>query len=290
MKGSGFSSWPTATPMQTRDGWVKEDLDEARSKAKARAANGNGFGLGLGAAAGLALSSWQTPVSDDQMDRARGKINSRGEPKLSGQAAQWKTPSAADPGITRDLVNADGTPWKGGQRAYDPVTGRLAQTGLPQMVQAMQWPTPASRDHKGENSADHLTNGTGRKHMDQLPNAVAHGWHHPDQARPMHGPTFSQRLHISRQLRAYMIALHGRATWRRLLRTSKARRLNPLFVEWLMAWPEGHALCLASGMAFIRWQQDMRGALSQMPMAYGPWIWKPPGEVSTQTPDQLTLF
>jgi len=38
------------------------------------------------------------------------------------------------------------------------------------------WPTPAARDYKGENSLEHCeVNGTGRKHMDQLPNAVAHG-------------------------------------------------------------------------------------------------------------------
>ena len=26
------------------------------------------------------------------------------------------------------------------------------------------------------------------------------------------------------------------------------------------------------------WQQHMRGALSQLPMASGPWIWKPPAK------------
>jgi len=37
------------------------------------------------------------------------------------------------------------------------------------------WPTPAARDYKGANSRAHCkVNGTGRKHMDQLPNAVAH--------------------------------------------------------------------------------------------------------------------
>ena len=37
-------------------------------------------------------------------------------------------------------------------------------------------PTPATRDYRGENSLEHCTtNGTGRKHMDQLPNAIAHG-------------------------------------------------------------------------------------------------------------------
>lgn len=37
---------------------------------------------------------WQTPVADDAMNRAKGKINSRGEPKLSGQVMSlWHTPT-----------------------------------------------------------------------------------------------------------------------------------------------------------------------------------------------------
>ena len=36
----------------------------------------------------------QTPVADDQVNRLRGKIDSRGEPKLSAQAIQWPTPAA----------------------------------------------------------------------------------------------------------------------------------------------------------------------------------------------------
>ena len=39
----------------------------------------------------------------------------------------------------------------------------------------MRFPTPAARDHKGANSRKHCAvNGTGRKHMDQLANAVAY--------------------------------------------------------------------------------------------------------------------
>lgn len=42
-------------------------------------------------------SLWQTPVADDAADRVKGKINSRGEPKLSGQVkAMWPTPTSRD--------------------------------------------------------------------------------------------------------------------------------------------------------------------------------------------------
>ncbi len=45
------------------------------------------------------------------------------------------------------------------------------------------WPTPAARDHKGANSEEHLTSGTGHLHLDQLPNFVEHLWN------PLHWPT-----------------------------------------------------------------------------------------------------
>ena len=39
---------------------------------------------------------WQTPVADDAVNRVNGKINSRGEPKLSAQVLRWPTPIARD--------------------------------------------------------------------------------------------------------------------------------------------------------------------------------------------------
>lgn len=41
------------------------------------------------------------------------------------------------------------------------------------------WPTPAARDIKGANSADHLQKSSGSLHLDQLPNFVAHVWATP---------------------------------------------------------------------------------------------------------------
>ena len=68
------------------------------------------------------------------------------------------------------------------------------------------WPTPAARDYKGSNSREHCAvNGTGRKHMDQLPNAVAY----PDL---YFGPEKQEQT---------------------------GGQLNPDWVEWLMGWPIG---------------------------------------------------
>lgn len=45
---------------------------------------------------GTGSGLWQTPVADDAVDRMKGKINSRGEPKLSAQVKMWPTPTCND--------------------------------------------------------------------------------------------------------------------------------------------------------------------------------------------------
>jgi hypothetical protein len=216
----------------------------------------------------LARGLWQTPVSDDAPDRAKGKINSRGEPKLSGQAMQWSTPRASD---------AE----KGGPNQT------FGAGGIPLPAQTAQWPTPAAQNVK-RSSPDSVTRADGKTRMDILHYAAEQGFSHPAPATGPDGPTLSQLLRIWRQLRASVIASHGRGTWRRLLKSRDKRRLNQIFVEWLMGWPPGHALCDCSETEFVLWQQAMRSALSHLPTASGPWIWTPPME--TAAPMQMDLF
>jgi len=151
------------------------------------------------------------------------------------------------------------------------------------------WPTPAARDHKVENSPDHLTNGTGRLHLDQLPNAVAFLFSRPARETQTHGPMSCEWRPISRRLFRSAMSSVSRTTVRRWLRAGswRKRRLNPAFVGWLMGWPHGHALCDCSETEFARYRLAMRGALSRLPMDCGPWIWKPPGETKTE---QLEMF
>lgn len=47
-------------------------------------------------------------------------------------------------------------------------------------------------------------------------------------------------------------------------------------------------LMLAEPGYHTLWQQHMRGALSQLPMASGPWIWRP--AVGPEGPAQKNLF
>ena len=208
-------------------------------KATDGAKGGPGQSYGSGGMPPLPAQAaqWQTPVADDQVDRLRGKINSRGEPKLSAQAIQWPTPAAQN--------------WKGS--------------------------SPAS-----------VTRADGKSRMDILHYRAEQGFTHPDLAITPLGLRPSHHAPISRPLWAYLIASHGRLMSRRILKGRARRRLNPLFVGWLMGWPIGHALCACSATEFILWQQRMRGALSRLPMASGPWIWRPTD--GPEGPAQMNLF
>jgi hypothetical protein len=90
----------------------------------------------------------------------------------------------------------------------------LARDAYQWQAMARVFPTPSARDAKGENHARHLAVARGRKHMDQLPNFIAHSDSSP------------QRLIDSgsgRQSSSGSPAL--------------LRRLNPAFVSWLMGFP-----------------------------------------------------
>lgn len=136
-------------------------------------------------------SSWPTCRSSDGNKGGPNSRDSSGSLHLTSSAAQWQTPKANDSEKRGDIAN-------------DPRKGVVAQ--------AMNWPTPASRDAKGANSELHCTEtGGGRKHMDQLANFVAHS---SPQALPTpDGPPSSNDGPTS------------------------PPRLNPAFVFWLMGMP-----------------------------------------------------
>jgi hypothetical protein len=203
----------------------------------AKGGPGQSYGSGGRPPLPAQAAQWQTPVADDQVDRLRGKINSRGEPKLSAQA--------------------------------------------------IQWPTPAAQNWKGSSQAS-VTRADGKSRMDILHYQAEQGFTHPDPVITPDGRRPSPHAPISRPLWASMIASHGRAVSRRIRCARARRRLNPIFVGWLMGWPIGHALCACSAMEFTHWQQHMRGALSQLPMAAGPWIWRP--SEGPEGSSQMNLF
>ena len=267
MNGSGGSAWPTATPMQTRDGWTADELADARQKAKTKAGNGNGFGLGLGAAA----TSWNTPrASDGEKGGPNQKFGAGGIP-LPAQAAQWMTPRVSVGKYTRD---------RGAKGAERPTLEG----------QSSIWPTPsAMQDTKGDADVGAINR---RKELGKQI-ALAHSarsFTRPDLPTWDGGLTYLSHRQTSRRLLRSATSHLSPGKLRQWLKRGwwRKRRLNPLFVEWLMAWPSGHALCACSATAFTLWQQDMRGALSALPTASGPWIWEPQPETNPIV--QMSLF
>jgi hypothetical protein len=80
---------------------------------------------------GTGCGYWQTPVADDSVNRAKGKINSRGEPKLSAQVMQWPTPCANSHTGAGSGPNKTGAP------------------NLQTVVQSRTWPTATATAYKG---------------------------------------------------------------------------------------------------------------------------------------------
>jgi len=183
--------------------------------------------------------------------------------------SNWSTPKATD--------GAKGGP---GQS--------YGSGGMPPLpAQAAQWPTPAAQNWKGSSEAS-VTRADGKSRMDILHYRAEQGFIPPVPVITAHGRRFFPHAPISRPLWASMIASHGPVVSRRILKARSRRRLNPLFVGWLMGWPIGHALCVCSATEFTHWQRHMRGALSQLPTASGPWIWRP--SEGPEGSSQMNLF
>ncbi len=154
IKGSGYSSWPTA-----------------------RAEDSESCGNHPGATDSLtgATKQWQTPNTPKGGGMVRG--GERGnELLLPGQAASWATPdcntSTYSNGKMGPNIREQSASW-----TTQTATERSGQgeRNRALVLDVANWPTPASRDQKGANSEEHATvTGGGRKHMVQLPNFVAY--------------------------------------------------------------------------------------------------------------------
>lgn len=170
---------------------------------------------------------WASALRQEYSVRPRQAV-----PTSESGCSSWQTPRTVAGGYTRDNG--------------DPEKERLSLEG-----EAAQWPTPAARDYKGANSEEHVTtNGSGRMHMDQLPNFVMHGSHSAHPVLPiLDGPTSLPSNPSSAQ-------------------RSPKRKLNPFFVEWLMHWPMGWTIAsIGSGpeeTEFSLWLERSRGILSTL--------------------------
>lgn len=190
--------------------------------------SGGVWAVDPGAVSGPAAArQWPTPRASEKEQynthHQPSCTDGRGHGRdLSATACQWPTPKTPTGGPEarssraargsggEDLaarVQAWATPTEGDSRASGSRcsgTDSAAHPGTSltdQVLRGKGWPTPAARDYRSPNARPYHERGGGSK-GEQLPNFVAH----------------SEFGHAEE---------------------SAKRRLNPLFVEWLMGWPIG---------------------------------------------------
>lgn len=150
---------------------------------------------------------WPTIMGSDG---AKGPTKfAGGNPSLPGAVKTWPTTTTMD---ARASGGRDPTKCHAGTSLTDAAVRQWPPRVSP------TWPTPAARDFKGANSAEHLAKERG--HHDQLPNAVA---------------MFDQQAFLISRLRDLMSSSDGSGSSKF---DPTSRRLNPRFVEWLMGWPQ----------------------------------------------------
>ena len=163
--------------------------------------------------------AWQTIVADDSINRAAGKINSRGEPKLSAEVLAWPTPIAAgfndgetpgswDARKQRNQTKAEGRTWAGALLA----------------VEVKRWPAPSATDYKGSSRP-----GQRRRRLSEIET-----WPTPRACWAM-----DQRITPKLAQRDKSNIEEAVAQNAGLIPTTADLRLNPEWVEALMGFPHG---------------------------------------------------
>ena len=200
---------------------------------------------------------WQPPVADDCVNRAAGKINSRGEPKLSAQVMRFPTPRSSDhKGSTNPAAAARG--YNPNLPAFkfglQPASRLRIARGL-SGADVVMWPTPNAM--LAASDLNFACSGDGREtpnklglavanHMKIYPTATAtatayKGW------SPNHNRADTDnRLDYTVERESFA---PGQQT--------PPMRLNPDWVEWLMGWPIGQtALKPLETGKYQEWQQQ----------------------------------
>ena len=239
------------------DGETLESFFARQAKLKDKGINGNGSGMPLT----IAAAAWPTPQARDGDGRGADP-NRWGCPKRHGgynlddRVAAWPTPAARDyKGATDERWGTNSRPlnevakiWST-PRASDGDKGGPNQSfsagGVPLPAQTAQWSTPAVADVQGGRKAR-----SGERSDELLLNGQAASLSsRQDQANSSTGETSS----------------------------NSGRKLNPLFVEWLMGWPTGWTAFGCSATELSRFRRHMRSELSQLASLPAP-------------PAQLSLF
>lgn len=192
----------------------------------------------------LALG-WRTPSAGDVeggvMDVTLAKENDWcPKIKLRDDAVNWQTPKA----------------WDGTNGSTSPADALRNSPNLP--VEAQSWATPRGFD--GEERRNMKTMVRIAKHGGDmtLPTQVAVAYSLPQETQVNGLESSEGGLNCARRYRAL-----------RLMRTLFKHRLNPLFAEWLMGWPERWSCVgIGSGPSETEWFRYKQ----QLDSAYAGWL------------------
>ena len=170
---------------------------------------------------------WQTPVADDSVNRASGKFNSRGEPKLSAQVL-WPTPHGFSP---------DG-------RSNGPSGNELGRA----VNQSLAWPTPTSslgtkggrvtprKSREGGTLIEAVSSRT------EWPTPTVNGNYNKAGLSAKSGDGLATAVYqtpVARMWKDSGSAPGEMARNSPTLAMQAGGSLNPTWVEWLMGWPLG---------------------------------------------------
>lgn len=202
-------------------------------------ARGSSKGIGLTHRAGMwaspdgsAFNDGQSPeawAKRHEKERAKKYNGNGGGTPLAAQASMWQTPSRAD--------GVGGHTSRGGDRKGEALLGG----------QVKLWPTPSATDGKGSSRP-----GQRRGQLSEIETL----WPTPKtptggaEARPSRAPRGSGGEDLEARSRSIPrdppTPTDGHEC------SPKCRRLNPLFVEWLMGFPLGWTDCERSGTESFR--------------------------------------
>jgi hypothetical protein len=185
---------------------------------------------------GRQVMQWQTPAVDSFRSRSGDRKDEMG---LDQQARYWPTPSAA--------VANDGETLESWDRRKAALLSKKINgngIGTPLTIAAIRWPTP--RASHNENRTTHDAPSHGTSHGRTLAGAAG-SWVTPTVQQGKYQFAKGNHQHLSVTLAGQVdlwpntdLSRQDLANWRGGQRSSKTtRKLNPLFVEWLMGMPQG---------------------------------------------------
>lgn len=249
---------------------------------------------------GETYSAWAMRLREDCLRRRK---SARLTSASGSSSLGWPTVTVAD-----SRASASATAGRSGEpSAFRPGVNltdaiRLQNIALAAQMETSNWPTPATRDHKGVDRQE-IDRGNARPL-----NEVATAWSTPrasdaEKGGPVQSfgaggiplpaqasqwqtptvgdvtgghssrsgerkgePLLNEQARQASSLPAPPIERLGQSS-PETTRDSSPPSLNPRFVEWLMGWPPGWTNFECSEMALCVWKARMRSALSQLSSA-----------------------